>query len=165
MTDSIEKQLQMIIRAAPETDELIADDNVFLVPLKRPGETITEEEREVGIFGPTPSAFETTGSLWLKPSIVISGTSSVGEATGRYEEMIYMLSYYTGPKNGTGAIMTLRRATAKALDGEKVYFGDGNGAHVRVIHDYSLPTPSPEFPGAGYQMIERISLISVWRRS
>lgn len=162
---SIEKQLQVIIRDSDHTEDVIEPKNVYLVPLKRPGEDITEEEKQAGILGPTPDAFETSGSRWLKPSVSISGGSSVSDTTGRYEEMIFTIAYYAGPVGGSEACMSLRRAVARALDGQKVYFGDGNGGHVRVLHDYSLPTPSPEFPGAGYQMLERIAVLSVWRRT
>lgn len=178
---SVEAQVQALLRGATPLLSVmrlgtemnaVVRTRILTQPLKRANDT----DPLLQANEPTPQCFDAVIPYWLRPSISIAGGAPMGRIGGlglyggdvrgsRYMVVRYTLAFYAAPDVADVKLWQMRSACMNALNGKKVIFPDGMGAHLRPIGDISTPVNVPEFPGAGKQVIERISAFGIGRRT
>ncbi|MGI8547755.1 MAG: hypothetical protein ACR2M1_10525 [Gemmatimonadaceae bacterium] len=158
------EELRAILLLEPGLTAIVDPVRVFTRPLVRPGEDPDQLGTE-----PTPDAFDAFPPYWLRPSIVVGSRvvrmpdqrrTTPDTQTARWG---LTLAYYVPPDSedvlpsiSWYVSVALGRANATiVLPGNRV-------GRAVVPHDISPTVPVPEFPGAGFVMLERISIPVVW---
>lgn len=166
MESSGAKRIQSVLRANSEFTAVASPERILTIPLKRPDMDPYAAEMTLASAA-TPQCFDSEPPFWLLPSVSIwsGGTSYRGDMLrGRYMSITYTLAFYAGPVDADETLLTMRNLAAMALHREKISLGGVKGTLWNDA-DLSSIVEVPEFPGAGYMLLERISGIGVWRRS
>lgn len=165
MAQSGTKRIQELLRAEPEFTAIAASERILTVPLKRP-DMDPNAAAMIEASAATPQCFETIPPYWLLPSVSIwtGGAPTSGQFfRGRYMAVTYTLAFYAGPIDYEETLLTMRNLAATVLHRETVNMGGVKGS-LWSDADLSSIVPVPEFPGAGYMLLERFGGIGVWRR-
>jgi hypothetical protein len=163
-TLTMQRQLLDMLEADPDIDATVTGD-YFDRELKRAGSTDPAQFAN----DPTPDAFDPQPPNWLRVSIVIPERTDRGRylgsfrSTDRYTSYSQPIAIY-GPPDGGQIVRGLALLAARVLRGKLVTLPDGSKGKVVIPHDFIGPVPVPELPGAGMVGIERIEIVSVFRR-
>lgn len=158
-------RIQEILRSEPQLTAIVPVERIWTRPLVRPDST---EPLDVG-FEPTPEAFETVNAQWLKTNIVVGSRISRMRDLGRRNpdsqtaRWGVTLAYYV-PPDAEFRLLEISWFVTVALGRREstVLLPNGRVARAVVPHDISASVPAPEFPGAGFVMLERIEFPTTW---
>lgn len=158
-----ELRAQLIKEAA--LTAIVPAGRIFTRPLLRPG----EDPDNLGT-DPTPEAFDARAPYWLLPSIVVGsrvvrmpdmGRKTRDNQTARWG---LTLAYYV-PPDSEDLLPDISWYVSVALGraGATIILPGNRVGRVVIPHDISPTVPVPEFPGAGFVMLERIEIPTVWK--
>lgn len=161
------RQIQRQLRASPEFTATVDPTCILTVPLRR-ADMDENAAANVQAYPETPQCFEDDPPHFLRPSVSIWCGGSAIRADlfrGRYLPVPYTIAMYTGPVDHEITLFRMRSLMASAIH-RMVIDIDGMGLKGRLWLDADMATmvPVPDFPGAGYMMMERATAIAVWRR-
>ena len=159
------ESIQAILRAETALTDIVAPERIWTRPLVR-GDS--DDPLDLG-FDPTPEAFDEEFPHWLKTNIVVGSRiarlrdrnrRTADNKTARWG---VTLAYYVPPDSES--ILTdisWHVSVALGRDESLITIPGNRKARAVVPHDISASVPVPEFPGAGYVMLERIEIPTVW---
>lgn len=163
----MKEQVADVLRADAGVVAVVPADRIWTKPLVRPG---TVDPDAAG-YDETPEAFESATPQWLKTNIVVGSRidrnrdrnrRTLDTQTARWGITI---AYYV-PPDSEDDLMQMSRLVGSALTapGVTIELPGGQRGRVVIPHDLSPSVPAPEFPGAGFVLLERIELPTVWAR-
>lgn len=159
------EQLQAILRNEPQLTDVVAADRIHIQPIVRPG----DDDPDTMGLDPTPQAFDPVPPRWLKTNIVV-GTrlARLTDNRGRRLDSLsarwgFTLAYYVGP-DGFDLLPDISWLVSVAFGRRDAVVRLPNGRDARVVTPHSIGSavPVPEFPGAGFVLLERFELPTLW---
>lgn len=162
-------QIAEILRANSALATFIGDpDRIWTQPLIRPG---SDDPLDQG-FDETPEAFESVAPRWLKRNIVVGSRVERNQDRNRRTSDSLTarwgvsLAYYV-PPDDEDALITISYLVSVALlaDGSLIDLPNGRQSRIVIPHDITASVPVPEFIDAGFVMLERIEIPTIWAGS
>lgn len=158
------ESIQTILRAEPGVTAIVPSERIWTRALLRPGEDPDNLGTE-----PTPEAFDDLAPRWLRTNIVVGSRVSRVQDIGRIRidsqtaRWGITLAYYVPPDaEDTLEEISWQVSVALGRASAVIDLPGGRKGRASVPHDITASVPVPEFPGAGYVMLERIELPTTW---
>lgn len=154
-----------ILRSEAQLTTIVPVDRIWTKPLVRPG---SDDPLDIG-FDPTPEAFDPDSPFWLRTNIVVGSRISRAQDFGRRtsDNMTarwnVTLAYYV-PPDAEDDLLGISQYVSVALGRREsiITLPNGRASRAVVPHDISASVPVPEFPGAGFVLLERIEIPTIW---
>lgn len=161
------RQIQRRLRESADLAAIVDPECILTVSLRR-ADMDQHAEANIRAYPETPQCFDPDPPHLLRPSISIwcGGITSGSVIRGRYGSIPYTVALYCGPENHELTLFRMRTLMASAIH-QMVIDLDGVELKGKLWLDADLASmvPVPDFPGAGYVMMERAVALTVWRRS
>lgn len=160
----LRESIQTILRAEASLTAIVPADRIWTRALLRPGEDPDNLGTE-----PTPEAFDDLPPRWLRTNIVVGSRIARNQDLNRLRpdnltaRWGVTLAYYV-PPDSEDVLEEISWQVSVALGRASAVIDLPGGRKGRAVveHDITASVPVPEFPGAGYVMLERIAIPTTW---
>jgi hypothetical protein len=161
----VRDSIRDILIAESELTAIVPEGRIWTRPLVRPG---SSDPLDIG-FEPTPEAFDDVAPFWLKSNIVVGSRitrirdRNRRRADNQTARWGVTLAYYV-PPDGESLLTDISWCVSVALGRDESWITIPGSRKARAVvpHDISASVPVPEFPDAGFVMLERIEIPTVW---